>query len=101
MEWITKIINKDYFTTHDEALSNALYTIDDWCKQNNFDYKIKHNDETGCNRVLFFGKYCYKFIISSATIETDEIEEYYNIFFDDVEKRNKTKIVYYAHLEVN
>ena len=100
--WVTKLIQKQDFDTPAAALKNATELIENWCKQNGFEYEINHNKDTGCNRVLTiktnYRIYNYKFIISGYEKPTGEQEPSYNLFGEkwlvDI-----TKPAYYAHLD--
>ena len=105
MDWITKIIHKQTYDTYNEALEQATKLIDSWCKENGLEYEIKHNGETGCNRVLFIYKtysngyckhYAYSFVVSGCYVGTGEYEERESVFGTYINE--KTKYQFYAHL---
>ena len=106
MEWITKFIHKQKHDTYNEALNSAIELIDNWTKENDLEYEIKHNEETGCNRVLFIYKkypngytkhYIYPFIISGCYEPTGEYEEKEGFFGKYLDE--KTVYKYHAHLD--
>ena len=106
MEWITKIIHKQTYDDYDEALYKATNFIACWCKENDLEYEIKHNADTGCNRVLFIHKkypsgyskhYGYRFIISSIYEPTGEYEEVH--YYDGPFMKEIMKRKFVAHLE--
>lgn len=103
MKWITKLIRKQDGDTPKEALEKAITFVDNWCKENGFKYGIKHNEDTGCNRVLFIKTphktYTYKFIISVYQKPTGKFEEKRNMFFDYMYLEEITKPAYFAHLD--
>lgn len=105
MEWITKIISQKTYDTYEEALEQATKLIDSWCKENGLEYEIKHNGETGCNRVLFIYKtypngyrkhYAYGFVVSGVYVGTgvfEEVNYYDGAFMKEIDERK-----FVAHL---
>ena len=100
MEWITTAIKTlGLFDDRKEALNEAIKFIDKWSKENNIEYTILHNKDTGYNRILIVNrKYVYRFIVSCCTVETDKTEEDINFIGEKV-LRPIYDVKYYSHLE--
>ena len=113
MEWITKL-EFPKCKTNKEALYGAYQMIKNWCKDNEFDFKITHNTSVdlyhsrqNANRCVTISnsKYIYTYKLTISTGYEYEIvrEEYQSLFrgkrFREVKREIPNSKYYYGWLE--